>query len=211
MILYWMHHGDMELLDWVVLLGLITPGIGDALMALVAAPLHDIIVAADSVTVLSAISRIGRGYLRPRSVAALALVMAGVRLWACPPGYLRGGPGVRDRGLLIRSGNGSVVERIVRTITSRDRSTKTGACRCPYGADLCTLAPSGSRPVLGRSTAASRPSLPSASADRPSLRYTSASWISFSASKPSSLAVLGPLCGEPPGRSRRPSRWDSRA
>ena len=34
-------------------------------MALVASPLHDIIVAADSVTVLSAISRIGRGYLRP--------------------------------------------------------------------------------------------------------------------------------------------------
>jgi hypothetical protein len=81
LMLYWLHRGETGLLDWVVLLGLITLGVGYAQMALAAALLHDNIVAANPVTVLSAIARIGWDYLQPCLVAALALVMAGVGLW----------------------------------------------------------------------------------------------------------------------------------
>lgn len=80
--LYWMHRGDMALLDWFVLISLIVAGVGYALMALAAALLHDNIVAANPVTVVLAVARIGWDYLRPCLVAALALVMAGVGLRA---------------------------------------------------------------------------------------------------------------------------------
>jgi hypothetical protein len=82
LLLYWMHHGDLGLLDWVVLIGLIVVGVGYALMALAAALLHDNIIAANPVTVIAAIARIGWDYLRPCLVAALALVIEGVALWA---------------------------------------------------------------------------------------------------------------------------------
>ena len=74
LVLYWMHRGDMGLLDWVVLIGLIMVGVGYAQMALAASLLHDNIVAANPVTVIRPIARIGWDYLRPCLVAALALV-----------------------------------------------------------------------------------------------------------------------------------------
>jgi hypothetical protein len=82
LLLYWMHHGDMGLLDWVVLISLIVVGVGYAQMALAASLLHDNIIAANPVTVITAIVRIGWDYLRPCLVSALALVMSGVSLWA---------------------------------------------------------------------------------------------------------------------------------
>jgi hypothetical protein len=82
LLLYWMHHGDMGLLDWVVVISLIVVGVGYAQMALAASLLHDNIVAANPVTVITAIARIGWDYLRPCLVSALALVLAGMGLWA---------------------------------------------------------------------------------------------------------------------------------
>jgi hypothetical protein len=82
LMLYWMYHGDLGLLDWFVLIGLITLGVGYAQMALAASLLHDNLIAANPVTVLLAIARIGWDYLQPCLVAALALVMAGVGMWA---------------------------------------------------------------------------------------------------------------------------------
>jgi hypothetical protein len=80
--LYWMHHGDRGLLDWAVFIGLIVVGVGYAQMALAAALLHDNLIAANPVTVIGAIVRIGWDYLRPCLVATLALVMAGMGIWA---------------------------------------------------------------------------------------------------------------------------------
>jgi hypothetical protein len=82
LVLYWKYRGDTGLLDWVALIGLITLGAGYAQMALAAALLHDNIIAANPVTVISAIARIGWDYLRPCLVAALVLVLAGVSVWA---------------------------------------------------------------------------------------------------------------------------------
>src|SRR5262249_21815 len=82
LLLYWMHRGDMGLIDWVVLIGLILVAVGYAQMALAAALLHDNIIAANPVTVVTAIARIGWDYLRPCLVSALALVVAGVGLHA---------------------------------------------------------------------------------------------------------------------------------
>jgi hypothetical protein len=80
--LYWLHRGDMGLLDWVMVIGLTVLGVGYAQMALAASLLHDNIIAANPVTVFMAVARIGWDYLRPCLVAALALVMAGTSLWA---------------------------------------------------------------------------------------------------------------------------------
>jgi hypothetical protein len=82
LVLYWKYRGDTGLLDWVALIGLITLGAGYAQMALAASLLHDNIIAANPVTVITAIARIGWDYLRPCLVAALVLVLAGVSLWA---------------------------------------------------------------------------------------------------------------------------------
>jgi hypothetical protein len=82
LLLYWMNHGDMGLLDWVVVIGLIVVGVGYAQMALAASLLHDNIVAANPITVVMAVARIGWDYLRPCLVAALALVLAGMGLRA---------------------------------------------------------------------------------------------------------------------------------
>ncbi len=82
LVLYWWHRGDMGMLDWVVLIGLIMLGVGYALMSLAASLLHDNIMAANPVTVLLAIARIGWDYVQPCLVAALSLVMAGVGLHA---------------------------------------------------------------------------------------------------------------------------------
>lgn len=80
--LYWAYRGDMGLLDWVVLIGLITLAAGYAQMALAASLLHDNIIAANPVTVFVAIARIGWDYLRPCLISALVLVMAGMAVWA---------------------------------------------------------------------------------------------------------------------------------
>jgi hypothetical protein len=75
---YWMYCGNIDWLDWVVFIDLIMVSIGYAQMALAAALLHENLVAANPVTVLTAIARIGWGYLRPCLVAAAALFLGGL-------------------------------------------------------------------------------------------------------------------------------------
>src|SRR5262249_53013012 len=73
LVIYWMHCGDIDWLDWVVFLDLIVLAVAYAQMGLAAALLHDSILAANPVTVIQAIFRIGWAYLRPCLVAAVAL------------------------------------------------------------------------------------------------------------------------------------------
>jgi hypothetical protein len=81
LVIYWMNCGDVDWFDWVVFIDLIMLAVGYAQMALTAALLHDNIMAANPVTVFLAIFRIGREYLRPCLVAAIALVLAGFASW----------------------------------------------------------------------------------------------------------------------------------
>jgi hypothetical protein len=82
LVIYWMHCGDIDWLDWVVFIDLSLLAIGYAQMALAAALLHDNLLAANPVTVLLAVFRIGWDYLRPCLVAAIALVLAVLAGWS---------------------------------------------------------------------------------------------------------------------------------
>ena len=110
LVLYWMYRGDMGLLDWVVLIGLIMLGVGYAQMALAASLLHDNLIAANPVTVMLAIGRIGWDYLQPCLVAALALVMAGMGLWVMlykmPTMWVEGAGDLGLLGLPLLLGDG---------------------------------------------------------------------------------------------------------
>jgi len=79
--IYWLRHDEINVLGWMLLGGLTIVGAGYALMALAAALLHDSIIAANPITVIMAIFRLGSGYLRPCVVAACALVLAGLGVW----------------------------------------------------------------------------------------------------------------------------------
>ena len=60
---YWLHCGEIDWFDWVVFAELIMLGTGYAQMALAASLLHENIIAANPITVVSAILRLGRGLL----------------------------------------------------------------------------------------------------------------------------------------------------
>jgi hypothetical protein len=66
---------------WGVIITLAIVGAGYALMALAASLLHDSIIAANPITVIAAIFRLGTGYLRPCIVAGSAMVLAGIAVW----------------------------------------------------------------------------------------------------------------------------------
>jgi hypothetical protein len=80
-VVYWMHCGDIDWLDWIVFVDLILVSIAYAQMALAASLLHDSIIAANPVTVILAILRIGWDYLRPCLVAGLVLGLAALGVW----------------------------------------------------------------------------------------------------------------------------------
>jgi len=82
LVIYWMHCGDIDWFDWIVFIDLIMLAVGYAQMALAAALLHDNIIAANPITVLTSIVRIGWGYLLPCLVAAIALGLAALALWS---------------------------------------------------------------------------------------------------------------------------------
>jgi hypothetical protein len=82
LVIYWMHCGDVDWFDWIVFVELIMLAVGYAQLALAASLLHDNLMAANPITVFLAIARIGRGYLRPCLVAAIALLLAGFALWS---------------------------------------------------------------------------------------------------------------------------------
>jgi hypothetical protein len=78
---YWFHCGQIDWFDWVVFGELIMLGVGYAQMALAASLLHENLIAANPITVVSSILRIGVGYLRPCLVASITLVLSGLGVW----------------------------------------------------------------------------------------------------------------------------------
>src|SRR5262245_50508722 len=81
LVIYGMHCGDVDWIDWVVFINLIMLGVGYGQMALAAVLLHDSVIAANPVTVLLAVARIGWRYLRPCFVAAVALALTVTAIW----------------------------------------------------------------------------------------------------------------------------------
>jgi hypothetical protein len=78
---YWLHCGDVDWFDWVVFADLLILGAGYAQMALAASLLHENIIAANPITVVTSIVRIGWSYLRPSVVAGLAISLAALGVW----------------------------------------------------------------------------------------------------------------------------------
>jgi hypothetical protein len=72
MIAYWIYCGDIDLFDRIIFVELGALGSTYALMALMAALLHETPLAANPVTVTQAIYRVGWGYLAPCLVAGVA-------------------------------------------------------------------------------------------------------------------------------------------
>ncbi|MDR3639435.1 MAG: hypothetical protein P4L84_36885 [Isosphaeraceae bacterium] len=72
---YWARCGEIDLTDRVVITALVILGVSYAQMALAAALLHDHILAANPVTVIVAVARVGWGYVPSCIVSGLALLM----------------------------------------------------------------------------------------------------------------------------------------
>ncbi|WZO95830.1 hypothetical protein EP7_002800 [Isosphaeraceae bacterium EP7] len=99
MMVYWLYCGDIDLFDRIIFVELGTLGAIYALMALMAALLHESPLAANPITVIQAIYRVGWGYLIPCLVAGAAATLsiglfdfalnashpitAALGLWAC--------------------------------------------------------------------------------------------------------------------------------
>jgi hypothetical protein len=79
---YWLHCGDIDLFDEVVFGELLAVGTGYAQMTLTAALVHESVLAANPLTVVRGIVRIGWRYLYPCLVTGFALVIAtGLLQW----------------------------------------------------------------------------------------------------------------------------------
>ncbi len=74
---YWIRCGQLDLLDWFVLVDLILPGVAYGQMALVASLLFDDPLGANPVTVCLALWRVGIASLRPGLVVSAAIILAG--------------------------------------------------------------------------------------------------------------------------------------
>ncbi len=70
-----------ELMDWLVIAELGVIGGGYAVTALAAALLHENIIAANPITVIAAIARIGWGFLKPSIAAGVAAATFGMGIW----------------------------------------------------------------------------------------------------------------------------------
>jgi hypothetical protein len=75
---YWMHCGAIDWFDWIVFAELLIIGVAYAQMALAASLLHENLIAANPITVVMSIFRLGGCYLRPCLVASATLVLAGL-------------------------------------------------------------------------------------------------------------------------------------
>ena len=80
-LLYWMNCGTLDALDWFILADLVILGAGYAEMALAAALLHDTVLAANPVTVVRSMARIGWDYVVPSLVAGVAVMLAAGTFW----------------------------------------------------------------------------------------------------------------------------------
>jgi hypothetical protein len=73
---YWIRCGKVDMLDWIVLVDLILPGVAYGQMALVASLLFDDPLGANPITVSQALWRVGLRSLRPALVVSVALLLA---------------------------------------------------------------------------------------------------------------------------------------
>ena len=80
-IVYWVYCGQIDWLDGIVFLDLVLVGTGFAQMALAAALMHDTIIAANPITVMSAIFQIGWDYVVPCLVGSVAIIFAGLGVY----------------------------------------------------------------------------------------------------------------------------------
>ena len=74
---YWIYCGDLDLLDWIVLVDFLIPGVAYGQMALVASILFDDVLGANPITVGLALWRVGWGSLRPGLIVSVGLFLAG--------------------------------------------------------------------------------------------------------------------------------------
>ncbi len=79
-VVYWLHCGDLDLLDAFLFFDLVLVGVAYAQMALVAALLHESLLAANPLTVIRSIARIGWDYVAPCLATAGALAL-GLGAW----------------------------------------------------------------------------------------------------------------------------------
>ncbi len=77
---YWIRCGEVDWFDRVVILELIVPGMAYAQMALVATLMHESPLAANPITVVRAIHRVGWGYLYPCLFTGACLVLLAAML-----------------------------------------------------------------------------------------------------------------------------------
>ena len=75
---YWLYCGDIDPLDMIIFAELLALGAVYAQMALLASILHDDPLAANPITVVRAIVRVGWSYARPCLVSGFALALGGV-------------------------------------------------------------------------------------------------------------------------------------
>lgn len=80
--IYWVNCGDLDLFDRIVLAELLAIGAGYAQMALAASILHDSVVAANPITIVRSIVRVGWAYVRPSLVGGFALMLLATSLYA---------------------------------------------------------------------------------------------------------------------------------
>ena len=76
LVLFWMNCGEIDAFDCLVFSGLIMLAAGFAQMALAAALLHENIIAANPITVVAGIFRIGWAYLWPCLLAGISLAFS---------------------------------------------------------------------------------------------------------------------------------------
>jgi hypothetical protein len=79
-LIYWINCGDIDWIDAIIFVELVALGAGYAQMALIAALVHENILAANPYTVIQAIFRMGWSYLIPCVVTAVALTLAALAL-----------------------------------------------------------------------------------------------------------------------------------
>jgi hypothetical protein len=73
---YWVYCGDIDLFDTMILAELLAVGAVYALMALLASILHEDLLAANPITVIGAIMKVGWAYAQPCLLAGFAVMMA---------------------------------------------------------------------------------------------------------------------------------------
>ncbi len=80
-VLFWLYRGRIVWYDGIIVALLVLIGAGYSLMALAASLLHENLLAANPVTVLTGIARIGWSFLVPCTMAGITLAFAVIGVW----------------------------------------------------------------------------------------------------------------------------------